>query len=54
MEPKIELSGYDYVVHKETGETCYRITEGTFKGVIYNIWILQFLMLIQMRQKQYP
>ena len=35
MEPKIELSGYDYVVHKETGETCYRITDGPFKGVIY-------------------
>tara|TARA_Y100000034_G_scaffold1893_1_gene2406 strand:+ start:229 stop:534 length:306 start_codon:yes stop_codon:yes gene_type:complete len=26
---------YDYVVHKETGETCYRITDGPFKGVIY-------------------
>ena len=35
MEPKIVLSGYDYVVHKETGETCYRITDGIFKGVIY-------------------
>ena len=35
MEPKLEVSGYDYVVHKETDETCYRITEGRFKGVIY-------------------